>query len=88
MSDGKLSKCGQVDLFPKFSKQFEVELNQEDKTLVNSYQALTVDTDLKEAEKFINTIKEPIAQCKFCPENYAPKEINSTINKDKFGIRI
>lgn len=88
MSDGKISKCGQVDLFPKFSKQFQVELSEQDKTLVNSYQPLTVDADLEDARKFINSIKEPIAQCKFCPENYAPKEINSTINKDKFGIRI
>jgi hypothetical protein len=88
MADGKLNKCGQVDLFPKFSSQFEVELNADDKKLINSYKALTVDADMEFAQKFINTIKEPIAQCKFCPENYAPKEINSSINKDKFGVRI
>jgi len=88
MADGKLNKCGQVDLFPKFSSQFEVELSTKDKKLVNSYQPLTVDAEMQFAQKFIDNIREPIAQCKFCPENYAPKEINSTINKDKFGIRI
>jgi len=88
MADGKLSKCAQADLFPKFSKQFQVELSTEDKSLVDAYEPLGIDADMAVAQQFIDNIKDPIAQCKFCPEYYAPKEINSSINKDKFGVRI
>ena len=88
MMDGKLSKCGQSVLFQEFSKQFEIELGEQDQELMMSYQPLSVDDTESNVKNFIDNIKNPIDQCKFCPENYIAKEINSSISKDKYGKRV
>ena len=88
MMDGKLSKCGQSVLFQEFSKQFEIELGEQDQELMMSYQPLSVDDGESYVKNFIDNIKNPIDQCKFCPENYIAKEINSSISKDKYGKRV
>lgn len=82
---GKLNKCGQSFLFAEFDKQFELDLSQEDRNLIYSYNPATVDMTENELQKFIDNIKNPIDQCKFCPEHYVFKEINSGAKKDKFG---
>mgnify|MGYP001465874154 CR=1 FL=1 len=87
MMAGKISKCGPSVLFQEFDRQFEVELSKEDRELMMSYKPLTVDADEETTKNFFDSIRNPIDQCKFCPQTYAPEEINSSINKDKFGKR-
>ena len=45
-------------------------MSDDDKALAYSYQPLTADKNVSE---FVNTIADPIPQCKFCPSNYDNK---------------
>lgn len=82
---GKLYKCGPVGLLPEFIKQFNVELNNTQKELINSYRPLSV-TDSKIEQKIFldNLINElPIPQCTFCPESLTPVKFSATKKKYK-----
>ena len=85
MMYGKLSKCGQSALFSEFSKQFQVDLSDEDRALVEAHKPCSVNDDVV---AFVENIKNSIPQCKFCPEEYVREEIFSAIDKDKFANRI
>jgi organic radical activating enzyme len=63
---GALYKCGPVALFPDFDQQHNLDLSDEDRKLINSYQPLTIDDFDQRAHEFLSTIDEPIPQCKFC----------------------
>jgi len=82
MKFGKLSKCGQSVLFQEFDKQFTLELNKEDRELMESFQPCSVTDDVAQ---YVKNIKKSIPQCKFCPEVFIQDEINSNIGKNKFG---
>lgn len=68
--NGKLYKCGAVALFPEFDRQFNLELSAEDRTLINSYVPLSSSDSEGVKKDFIDNLKNPIPQCKFCPETY------------------
>lgn len=85
MMHGKISKCGQVVLFKEFQKQFNIELDDKDNKLLHSYVPADVNFLDDQLNTFIENLNQPLAQCKFCPENYKPQEIFSTSSKDKFG---
>jgi hypothetical protein len=63
---GKLYKCGPVALFPEFDQQHNLDISDEDRVLINSYQPLGIDEFETRGQQFLNTIDEPIPQCKFC----------------------
>jgi hypothetical protein len=75
---GKLYKCGPVALMPEFDRQFNLEISAEDRELLNSYQALSVDNFVNYNEEFFANLDNPIAQCKFCPEEYNAETIYPT----------
>jgi len=66
---GKLYKCGPVALFPEFDQQFNLDLSDADRELVNSYQALSIDEFDDRGTEFLAKIDNPIPQCKFCPRD-------------------
>lgn len=72
---GKLYKCGASALFPEFDSQFKLELSEQDRNLMNNVRALAVTDDFAKQQEFITNIKNPIPQCKFCPEVYNGKQI-------------
>lgn len=67
---GKLYKCGPTGLLPEFIDQFQVNISNQDRELVNSYQPAMANWSNEKLLSFLNNQKnaEPIAQCKFCPE--------------------
>jgi hypothetical protein len=67
MMNGKLYKCGAVALFPKFDAQYNLELSAEDRALMTSYTPLSIMDSDDTKINFINNLKNPIPQCKFCP---------------------
>jgi hypothetical protein len=67
---GKLYKCGPVALFPELDEQFNLDITDSDRTLINSYSPLSVDEFETRGGEFMNTIDSIIPQCKFCPDNY------------------
>ena len=68
MVDGKLHKCHHVALLPKFLKQYQVDIGEQDKDLLMSYQPLESTASDGEIQKFLSEIRNPIPQCKLCPD--------------------
>lgn len=72
---GKLYKCGPVALFPEFDQQHQLDISDEDRVLINSYQPLSADDYLISGETFLSQLDQPLAQCKFCPVDHTTQEI-------------
>lgn len=77
---GRLYQCGQVKAFPEFAAQFDVLLTPEDRSLVNGYKAATLDHGVAGIQKFLDDIKKPMPQCKFCPTEFENLEIKARSN--------
>jgi len=72
---GKLYKCAPVALMPEFDQQHKLHISDADRTLLNSYQPLSVDNFETYNQEFFSQLDNPIAQCKFCPEKYTFQKI-------------
>ena len=72
---GKLYKCGPAALMPEFDQQSPLDISDEDRVILNSYQALSVDNFAGFNEEFFLNLDNPIAQCKFCPTVYDAETI-------------
>jgi organic radical activating enzyme len=72
---GKLYKCAPVALMPEFDQQHQLHISTQDRALLNSYKPLAVDNFHHYHEEFFSNLDQPIAQCKFCPENYKFQQI-------------
>jgi hypothetical protein len=82
MMNGKLYKCGAAALFPKFDAQHSLELSTEDRALMNRYTPLSITDSDNAKTNFINNLKNPIPQCKFCPEKYNGDQIFALEKKE------
>jgi organic radical activating enzyme len=80
---GKLYKCGPVGLFPEFDQQHHFDISDEDRSLLNSYQPLTVDEFDNRGQQFIDDIDEVIPQCKFCSSCKEENQEIQSLNKVK-----
>ena len=72
---GKFYKCGPSALIPEFDSQHQLDISDQDRTLLHSYQPLTVDNFTDYHEEFFANLDNPIAQCKFCPKSGAMEKI-------------
>jgi hypothetical protein len=84
INKGKLYKCPLVSVLPDFLNQFDVAMSDDDKELAYAYKPLTTSVN---ASEFINTINDPIAQCKFCPTDYNKHKFVGTEKKIKIVPR-
>ena len=66
---GKLFKCGPAALFPEFDDQHKFDISDEDRIMMHSYEPLTVDNFAEYKDEFLESLNNPIPQCKFCPLN-------------------
>lgn len=73
--NGMLYKCGPASLFRQFDQQFNLELTAQDREMINSYRALSIDDDSDTKQEFLDNLAYPIDLCKFCPEEYHGKQI-------------
>jgi organic radical activating enzyme len=80
---GKLYKCHHVALLPEFMQQYQVNMTDEEKTLLSEYQPLTVDQDLETMQIFVNNIRQVIPQCQLCPSNLVSNHLQSSTQKPK-----
>lgn len=65
---GKFYKCGPVALLPEFDQQFKLDISEDRRELLTSYQPLTINEFDQRAQEFFSKLDEPIPQCSFCPE--------------------
>jgi hypothetical protein len=81
---GNIYKCGPVALYPELSEQFDLNLSNSDRELINSYKPLTLDmVKAGQGQDFLNHIDDQIPQCKFCPEHYSGQTIDFDTLKQK-----
>jgi hypothetical protein len=80
LNKGKLYKCPLVSVLPDFLDQFDVTISADDKSLAYAYEPLTIN---KNVSKFVNSINDPIPQCKFCPSKYIKHNFVGTEKKIK-----
>jgi len=78
---GKIYKCAPVALFPEFDCQHGFDISADDRELMHSYPALTLDR-AAEANNFFQNIDQVIPQCKFCPDH------NQTVNNKIIFSRV
>jgi hypothetical protein len=81
--NGKLYKCGPVALFPEFDQQHSFDISEDDRKLINSYTPLTVDGYVSHGDGYFDQLDQPLAQCKFCPENLDYKYRLFAVSKNK-----
>jgi organic radical activating enzyme len=77
----KLYKCGPVALFPEFDQQHTFDISEQDRRLLNSYQALSADDFETSGREFLSHIDDVIPQCKFCPIHDQSNEKIYAVNK-------
>jgi len=80
---GKFYKCHHVALLPEFMQQFSVDISDENKELLNSYQPLTLASSDHTIREFIADIRNEIPQCKLCPSEQKVHYFQSDTNKIK-----
>jgi hypothetical protein len=79
MIRGNIYKCGPVALMPEFDQQYPLSISDEDRTLLNSYQPLTIERAQQgHAKDFFDCIDNVLPQCKFCPTDTAIQPITFT----------
>jgi len=78
---GKLYKCGPVALFPEFDEQFDLDISDKDRVLLNSYRPLTLENFDEYHEEFFRDLDNVIPQCKFCPETHKYRIIHPILKK-------
>lgn len=67
--NAKIYKCGPVALFPEFDEQYQFDISEADRELINSYKPLCVQEFDQKGRDFLKHIDDVIPQCKFCPTN-------------------
>jgi len=83
---GKIYKCGPVALMPEFDQQHHFDIDEQDRHLLNSYQALTIENVDQHGKEFFKKIDNVIPQCKFCPEVYVYQPITFANTKKSWKI--
>jgi hypothetical protein len=58
-----------------FDSQFNLDITEQDRELLASYQPMTVDRWSQHHQAWLAELHEPIAQCKFCPETFEQQTI-------------
>ena len=83
---GKIYKCGPAALMPEFDRQHNFDISDEDRILLNSYDALSIEEFDQRGEEFFRTIDDVIPQCKFCPEKYTYDPITFSNRKKDWKL--
>lgn len=89
MHSGKLYKCPVTAVLPEFTKQFNVNLDDRQRALMEAYTPLSHDCTDEELHQFIDSLDNPIPQCEFCPTipnwHTAYNEYQEDLPRPSFG---
>jgi hypothetical protein len=83
---GNIYKCGPAALLPEFDEQHNLDISEEDRKIIHSYQPLTVENFDQYRNEWEESLKNPIPQCKFCSENPRAAIITPTRKGSAFKI--
>ena len=79
---GELYKCGVAAVLPEFDQQHPLTLSTQDRELMLSYRPLKITDSHAAKQQFVNSLDQPIDQCRFCPEQYNGDQIFAQQKKD------
>jgi organic radical activating enzyme len=85
---GKLHKCNAASHFGEFNRQYYIELTEEEERILNAYTPCDASSSIEEIRDFLEMIKHPIPQCRFCNDSPIPIETQATVKPIKFQKRI
>ena len=83
MFSGKMYKCHHMALLPEFSKQYNVVMTNDQKTLLGSYQPLLPQDELEVMDNFIKNLRHTMPQCQLCPSSLDVTKLTSSTDKPK-----
>lgn len=86
IKNGKFYKCEVMSNLPEIiSQEFPLDITDSDKKLLLSYTPAEFSWDQQKLENFFQSLnnKNPIPQCKFCPEHKVSSKIYATTKKIK-----
>jgi len=81
---GKLYKCSFIHSVQEFYEQFYLNMSNNDLDLINSYKPAELEWSIEQIKEFVENLKDPIAQCKFCTPTVKRVEFNAEVKKIKF----
>jgi hypothetical protein len=64
--DGSIFKCHVALTLPHFERQFPMNISQDDKKIIHSYESANLSMSDSDLEEWFNKLKNPISMCKFC----------------------
>lgn len=76
---GALHKCPASHIFKTIAREFETELEESERSLINSYQPAQADWSQSDLEYFIQNLSQPIEQCRLCPEHVEHIEVSAEL---------
>lgn len=81
--NGKLYKCNVSAILPNFTKQFDVEMTDQQRSIVESYQPAEISWGNHDLSKFIDELQRGcyIEQCRLCPQVLNAENFQSNIKK-------
>jgi len=82
--NGLLYRCPVVGLLPEFSKQYRVELTNEQLRLLNSYRPLSYDCSDEDLYEFNEEINFEMEQCSLCPSSYIESPVTFDSDRKKY----
>lgn len=86
IKDGKYYKCEVMGILPDMLAQgFPFDISEQDKQLILSYEPADADWSDQKLDEFVKGLqnRDPIPQCKFCPETKSNIKIFSSTKKIK-----
>lgn len=89
ISKGKLYKCGPTAILPDFINQFDIDLTDHQRYLIETYQPAEPEWSDQLLSNFCENLRlaEPIAQCSLCPETKVLKKFKATNKKIKWSTK-
>jgi organic radical activating enzyme len=92
MYQGMLYKCPAMSNLPDFDKQFDLRLDDRQRSLLYAYRPLSADCPEEQLQNFLSTKDQHIPQCEFCPQNLrwhtALGDIKENLPKPNFSLSI
>lgn len=67
---GKMYKCGLSNLLNEFDQQFNIQMSDDDRHLIQNYTPASLDMSNESLDQWFNNMHKKISLCKFCTEDY------------------
>lgn len=85
---GKMYKCHHMALLPEFDQQFDVDMTNADRDLLQAYRPLLHTDSVDDMQQWINHVFDVIPQCALCPSQLDSVKLQSSLIKPKITKKV